>query len=175
MLAHTRLVARQQTRPISHLAGDREQFDAPPSMELIKRGRAICSYTPGRTTGIPEARWRRQYRKVGSRQPRNQRGGESPVATTTTDYYGLGRNLHDLISLRLTPRAIPVTLSLSMLAMRGSNHSRDDPFYSVHPSLFPARSFMLRKRHLLRAAARIAPATAPLPSPFRGTLGPPHH
>lgn len=91
---------------------------------------------------------------------------ESPPWRESRRLRRLGRNLHDLISLRLTPRAIPVTLSLSMRApCGGSNHSRDDPFYpQVHltprppsrsrsrsPLLTPfadaLSSFMLRDRH----------------------------
>lgn len=126
MITGARLAGRRQTRPISHLVGDRARFDTPPSMELIKRGRAICSYTPGQTArGIPAARWRRQYRKVGSRRSRNQRGGV-PRGDDGLRRLRLGRNLHDLISLRLTPRAIPVTLSLSMRAPCGALITHDE-------------------------------------------------
>lgn len=145
----------RQTRPISHLAGDRARFVAPRSMELIKR--AICSgpfALRGRqqrlaAAAIQDAResTRQNLPPVARRQLRRRRRR-------------LGRNLHDLISLRLTPRATPVTLSLSMRApCGGSNHSRDDPFYPrLHLAhlVSPARALFLYAAQPT-PAARISP------------------
>jgi len=146
--------------PISHLAGDRRaRFDAPPSMELIKRGRAICSRArhsgPPRVTGRGGTHERgalaaRQYRKVREPDPAMNSRGQGGVGRRDGVHSGV-RNprgddgydsvsvlLHDLISLRLTPRAIPsVTLSLSMRAPCGALITHDERRSFLLPRSIP--------------------------------------
>lgn len=151
-------------------------------MELIKRGRAICSYTCGERLPrvvVDDG----QYSKSGEasstssrRTPRKIDAVENPPrrTTMTTDdaRRRLGRNLHDLISLRLTPPARLSTtspLSSPLLPLTARSHSRflcvpcgalithrDDPFYyGPSASRTHARaSFLYAARTDTRARAR---------------------
>lgn len=165
---------RADAFPISHLAGDRAQFDALPSMELIKRGRAICSYTPGpERRGDQRRVGGRQYRKVGSPGDPGINAVENPPRRrrlpTTTDY-SVGTCMIWLASdWPHEPSPLHSRFPCALRAMRGSNHSRDGPFYSIHPRPLPRAPPLCRatdtRRAAPRAAARIGTLALPSAAP----------